>query len=272
MEAAKRHLRDQRSMIALVSGPASPPNHTPRLKHLHLRDHPCRLILQPSPLLHIVLLRILPSLILKVQIPQILVDDILPLPQIIHPRLIRLHKRILLRPEHKHEHSKRQHHTCDHAHVSTPSPAESVPAAHRHPHQALPRSPAQGFPRRPVHIRIRNPRPTVASRNTAIGAIHATLSNPPRIGAASTVAPYFAANQFRIEASGPPPSICACSSWIITGETGHPTGLHSSRICPHPHVQIISCPSFSYRAEGSAPSITTASRQTNPACIHRLIE
>src|SRR5271154_540562 len=149
MEAAKRHLRDQRSMIALVSGPASPPNHTPRLKHLHLRNHPCSLILQPSPLLHIVLLRILPSLILKVQIPQILVDHILPLPQIIHPRLIRLHKRILLRPEHKHEHSKRQHHTCDHAHVSTPSPAESVPAAHRHPHQALPRSPAQGFPAAP---------------------------------------------------------------------------------------------------------------------------
>ena len=41
--------------------------------------------------------------------------------------------------------------------------------------------------------------------NTAIGAIHATLSNPPRIGAASTIAPYFAANQFKIEVSVPPP-------------------------------------------------------------------
>src|SRR6266851_7941609 len=127
-------------------------------------------------------------------------------------------------------------------------------------------------PDRTVHTRIKNPTPTVARRNATIGAIHATLSKPPRIGAANTVAPYFAANQFRIKVSDPPPSICACSSLIMTGDTGQPTWLHSSSTCPHPHVQIISCPTLLNRDEGSAPSITTASRQTKPACIHRLIE
>src|SRR5277367_892277 len=91
-------------------------------------------------------------------------------------------------------------------------------------------------PERPVHILIKNPSPTVARRKTAIGAIQATLSNPPRIGEANTVAPYFAANQFKIEVSEPPLSISVCNSPIITGETGHPTRLHSSSTCPHPHV------------------------------------
>src|SRR6202044_2517700 len=121
-------------------------------------------------------------------------------------------------------------------------------------------------------IRTSNPVPIVASKNTVTGAIHATLSNPPRMGDASTVAPYFAANQFKIEVFDPPPSISVCNSLIMTGETGHPTWLHSSKTCPHPHVQIISCPTLLNRDEGSAPSITTASTQTRQASTHRCSE
>src|ERR1700686_3537217 len=56
----------------------------------------------------------------------------------------------------------------------------------------------------------------------------------------------------------------------MTGDTGHPTWLHSTSTCPHPHVHIISCPTFSNRDAGVAPNITTASMQTTPACIQRL--
>jgi hypothetical protein len=81
---------------------------------------------------------------------------------------------------------------------------------------------------RNFHIQIKRPVPSVVRKNTAIGTAHATLSNPPRIGAASTIAPYFAVNQFRIEVSEPPPSICVCNSPIMPGDTGHPTWLQSS--------------------------------------------
>jgi len=96
----------------------------------------------------------------------------------------------------------------------------------------------------------------------------ATSSNPPRIGAANTVAPYLAANQFSIDVSEAALSICACDSAIMPGETGRPTWLHSSSIWPHPQVQIKLCPTLSNRDVGFAPSMTPASTQTMPACAN----
>src|SRR6202000_1760003 len=78
----------QTPAFTLTSGLASPPKMPPPLKRLYPPNHPSRLILKPRPLFDIILLRILSSLILKVQIPQIVVDRILTLPQIVHPRLI----------------------------------------------------------------------------------------------------------------------------------------------------------------------------------------
>src|SRR5271156_9120 len=86
-----------------TSGPASPSEITTRLQRIHLRDHPRRLIFQPRPLFRIVLLRILARKKLEVQIPQVFVDDILPLAQIVDPCLICLHKGISPRPEDEHE-------------------------------------------------------------------------------------------------------------------------------------------------------------------------
>src|ERR1700722_1647817 len=126
----------RRGALSSTSSPKFPTS----LKQFHLCNHSRRFILQPSPLICIVLLGIFPSQILEVQIPKVLVDNILPLPQIIRPRLIRLHKRISLRPEDESEQRQRQHHTCNHAHVSTPSPAECALASHHQPSQAQPSS------------------------------------------------------------------------------------------------------------------------------------
>src|SRR5665213_1765916 len=101
--------------------------------------------------------------------------------------------------------------------------------------------------------------------------IHATSSKPPRRGAASMVAPYFAANQLMMDLSDPPPANCACSSAIIGPELGQLTWLHSSNICPQLQAHIMLWPSLLNLAPPSAaPNITTARKHTTRLCVHRV--
>src|ERR1700761_1640765 len=106
--------------------------------------------------------------------------------------------------------------------------------------------------------------PPSARMKTTTGVIHAALSNPPRMGAARTVGPYFATNQLKTLVSLPPVATCARSSLIIRSLSGQPTWLHSSRICPQPQTHIILWPmEENFSSVLPAPMVASAMVKTN---------
>src|ERR1700709_2731968 len=62
-----------------------------------------------------------------------------------------------------------------------------------------------GVDLRAAQRRTRKAVPRVAKTKRAMGMAQATLSKPPRMGAARTVAPYLPTNQLRTRASAPRP-------------------------------------------------------------------
>src|SRR6185312_2138879 len=110
---------------------------------------------------------------------------------------------------------------------------------------------------RRFHIHTMTKVPAMAATKMPKGMIHATSSKPPRMGAASTVAPYLVANHARIALSLAPLATCACNSRIMPGESGQPRWLHSSNIWPQPQAHISWPPTRSY-CECTAPSMVTA--------------
>src|SRR6185437_3757642 len=118
---------------------------------------------------------------------------------------------------------------------------------------------------------IRRTVPSNAAPNTANGAIQASRLKPFVGGAASTVIPYFVANQLKICGSVFPASICACRSAISCPREGQPTWSHPPSNCAQPQVHITWLLRLSKRealllAPMENPSATT-SRNTSAVLI-----
>src|ERR1700761_1270679 len=129
--------------------------------------------------------------------------------------------------------------------------------------------PAGGERRR--HRRMKKTTRPMPRRRAAKGTIQATMSKPPRSGAARTVGPYLATNQLKTPASGRPVAISVRSSVISRSESGQPTWLHSRRIWPQPQTHMSLWPMASKREEGApAPSIGMARTQTSAMWRRRL--
>src|ERR1035441_8262398 len=123
-----------------------------------------------------------------------------------------------------------------------------------------------------AHRRTSRMVPSSAAANTAKGAIHATRSKPWVVGAASTVAPYLAANDARISLSLLPAAMAALSSLRIRPLSGQPTWLHSPSICAQLQVHISLCPRSLNRELASVAPIEKQMATASAAACTVLIQ
>src|ERR1017187_8877286 len=263
--------------IHLGFSSSDPPGpHTPCLQGFHLGDGRGGLVFQRFALLVVFGLGILAGRVFEVEVAEVLVDCFFALAQVVDAGLVGLHEGVALRPEDVDKQRNGQDKYGQQAHrYSVSRRMRSRRAASWGLDGAAGGNSAPGAGVAPAidnALRFQSHTttnvPAVASRKTAMGTIHATLSKPPRIGAARIVGPYFAANHCSTSASLLLVASCACSSRIITGESGQLTWLHSSRIWLQPQEHINSWPRRSKR-DWPAPSIATVMTHSRAVCTVR---
>src|SRR5271157_1356139 len=232
-----------------------------------------RLVFELRPLYLKILFRIFAGPVLKVQVAEVLVELFLALQQIVQPGLLALAgKKVYTRSA-----RVRNAPANSPCKVVISQNPPSMPVSRRILSR---RSRSAGssvagsgavawvFPiDRFAHRRTSKMVPSSAAANTAKGAIQATRSKPCVVGAASTVAPYLAANEARISLSLLPAAMAALNSLRIRPDSGQPTWLHSPSSCAQPQVHISRCPRSLKRELASvAPIEKQTATASTPAC------